>query len=193
MPEGSTAQQFLTQLQSDFEAMAKSVARYGGFYISRYEVGAIGDSKKGQPVLTASASSGGGSGLTAYLGANKWYGLYNTIRDINNKKQMIWGCQYDQVIKFIGSEAQIGHNDRNLTTDHALSGQNELDKMKNIYDLEGNHLEWTAEANLTLYRTARGGYYSYADSSLFHPASGRSSHNPTNGFGDISSRTTLYL
>ena len=131
----------IDQLKSDFTAMAKSVARNGGFYISRYEVEANGESKKGQQVLTADDVDG-----SNYLGANTWYGLYNTIRNVNANKQMIWGCQYNQVIKFIGKEAQIGHSDRNLTTDHALSGQNDLDKMKNIYDLEGNHYEWTAEA-----------------------------------------------
>ena len=36
----------LSQLKSDFTVMAKSVAKNGGFYISRYEVGANGDSKK---------------------------------------------------------------------------------------------------------------------------------------------------
>ena len=131
----------IDQLKNDFTAMAKSVARNGGFYISRYDVEANGESKKGQQVLTADDVDG-----SNYLGANTWYGLYNTIRNVNANKQMIWGCQYNQVIKFIGKEAQIGHSDRNLTTDHALSGQNDLDKMKNIYDLEGNHYEWTAEA-----------------------------------------------
>lgn len=60
---------------------------------------------------------------------------------------MIWGCQYDQVIKFMGEEAQTGHIDRNLTTTLALSGQNELDKMKNIYDLEGNLWKVTLEGS----------------------------------------------
>ena len=141
----------IDQLKSDFTAMAKSVAKNRGFYISRYEVGEGGASKKGQQVLTADDVDG-----SNYLGANTWYGLYNAIRNISGNKQMIWGCQYDQVIKFIGEEAQIGHRDRNLTTDHALSGQNELDKMKNIYDLEGNHGEWTAEAVSTFNRALRG-------------------------------------
>ena len=136
----------IDQLKSDFTAMAKSVAKNGGFYISRYEVGENGESKKGQQVLTADDVDG-----SNYLGANTWYGLYNTIRNVSVNKQMIWGCQYDQVIKFIGEEAQIGHSDRSLTTDHALSGQNDLDKMKNIYDLEGNYYEWTAEAHFDRY------------------------------------------
>ena len=124
----------LSQLKSDFTAMAKSVAKNGGFYISRYEVGANGDSKKNQQVLIVNDENG-----SNYLGANRWYGLYNTIRNVNENKQMIWGCQYDQVIKFLkenGEDPEIGHT--YIATISALSGQNEQDCMNNIYDLEGN-------------------------------------------------------
>ena len=177
----------LSQLKSDFTAMAKSVAKNGGFYISRYEVGEGGNSKKGQQVLTAASSNG-----SNYLGANMWYGLYNTLRE--NNKPMIWGCQYDQVIKFIGEEAQIGHNDRNLTTGHALAGQNELDCMKNIYDLEGNHFEWTAEATSTNGRANRGSNYYNVNLGHFDPASFRGSYHPTNSaLNRCSARSTLYL
>ena len=176
----------LSQLESDFTTMAKSVAKNGGFYISRYEVGNNGETKKGQTVLTAASSNG-----TNYLGANTWYGLYNTLRE--NNKPMIWGCQYDQVIKFTGEEAQIGHNDRNLTTDGALSGQNELDKMKNIYDLEGNHMEWTAGAYSTFARARRGSNYSNAYHGLFYPASVRGGGAPSSSYDYCSARSTLYL
>ena len=176
----------LSQLKSDFTAMAKSVAKNGGFYISRYEVGEGGNSKKGQQVLTAASSNG-----SNYLGANMWYGLYNTLRE--NNKPMIWGCQYDQVIKFIGEEAQIGHNDRNLTTGHALAGQNELDCMKNIYDLEGNHYEWTAEANSASDRALRGSNYGFAYDGGFYPASVRFYNIPTHSLSICSARSTLYL
>ncbi len=179
----------ISQLKNDFTAMAKSVAKNGGFYISRYEVGANGDSKKNQKVLTATWSDG-----SNYLGANTWYGLYNTIRKIDENKQMIWGCQYDQVIKFLkenGEEPEIGHT--YIATSEALSGQNELDCMKNIYDLEGNHYEWTAEANSTDVRAYRGSGYGVASSGNFDPAGYRFSINPAYSNGLSSSRTTLYL
>ena len=179
----------LSQLKSDFTVMAKSVAKNGGFYISRYEVGANGDSKKNQQVLTAAISNG-----TNYLGANKWYGLYNTLRE--NNRPMIWGCQYDQVIKFLkenGEDPENGHSDRNLTIAHALSGQNELDKMKNIYDLEGNHAEWTAEANSHNNRAPRGSSYNNAYLGYFYPAGARYNNYPPFSYSSSSSRSTLYL
>ena len=182
----------IDQLKSDFTVMAKSVAKNGGFYISRYEVGANGDSKKGQPVLTA-ASTGGGSGATAYLGSDMWYGLYNAVNDITNNQQMLWSCQHDQVIKFIGEEAQIGHNDRNLTNTSNLSGQNGLDRMKNLYDLEGNFKEWTTEALDIDNRVFRGSGLGSTYNGNFFPASYRGYDVPNNAYYIYSARSTLYL
>ena len=100
------------------------------------------------------------------------------------------GCQYDQVILSIGDEAQTVHQDRQPTEEQP-SGQT-TDVMKNIYDLEGNYWEWTAEANNTDLRTDRGGYNiaSYSD---WNPASYRSSYNPTITSGYDSSRPTFYV
>ncbi len=82
--ELGTAQNLLTQMNSDFIEMVKSVYTYGGFYLGRYEVGAGGTTKREQTVLNASSSSG-----------NMWYGLYKTIRhkateDEVVNKDMIW-------------------------------------------------------------------------------------------------------
>ena len=79
------------QLNDDFIAMAKSVAKYGGFYVGRYEAGANGAAKKNQLVLTAATSAAGN-----YVAGNMWYGIYNTLRNttgINTSivnSHMIW-------------------------------------------------------------------------------------------------------
>ena len=86
-----TASTFKKQLNEDYIEMAKSVAKYGGFYIARYEAGANGASKKNQDVLTGATSSG-----TNYLAGNRWYGLYNILRnetEVNTnvvKSHMVW-------------------------------------------------------------------------------------------------------
>ncbi len=184
----------IEQLKSDFILMATSVAKNKGFYISRYEVGENGDSKKNQKILTSANTNGDN-----YLGANMWYGLYNTLRNINNNQQMIWGCQYDQVIKFIGEEAQVGHSDRNLMISPALSGQNELDKMKNIYDLEGNFWESTLEAAGPAVsgeregRGHRGNDYAYVTDGDMNPASFRVNNLPTLASYYNSTRSIIYL
>ena len=76
-----TAQEFLTQLNNDFNDMVKSVYTYGGFYVGRYEMGEGGSTKKGQTVLTAEEDSG-----------NRWYGLYNTarVKGSTTNREMIW-------------------------------------------------------------------------------------------------------
>ena len=192
---GTNGSDRLEELKRQFNNMAKSVATYGGFYIARYEVGydaTTCTSKKGQVVMNASA--------TANKGANMWYGLYNHI--IGTKggttSQMIWGSEYDQVIKFIGSEAQTGHTDRNLpgtngSEDYRASGATPLDKMKNIYDLEGNYWEWTAQAYNTNARVLRGGDYGPVSGGHFLPASSRGNGNSNGTYGYYSSRQSLYV
>ena len=101
------------------------------------------------------------------------------------------GCQYDQVILSIGDEAQTVHPDRQPTEEQP-SGQT-TDVMKNIYDLEGNYYEWTAEADLTTSRTVRGGRFSSASLSNWYPASNRFSYLPTVTPGSISARPALYV
>ena len=86
-----TAATFKKQLNEDYVEMAKSVAKYGGFYIARYEAGVNGASKKNQDVLTATTLSG-----TNYIAGNMWYGLYNTLRNATGvntnvvKSHMVW-------------------------------------------------------------------------------------------------------
>ena len=67
------------------------------------------------------------------------------------------------------------------------------DKMKNIYDLEGNYLEWTAQALDTLYRVYRGGDYHNVSGGNFYPASDRSNANPGYTNAPSSSRQSLYV
>ena len=145
-------------------------------------MGAGGSTKKGQTVLT-----------NAYNSGNMWYGLYKAARQKGDStnREMLWGCQYDQIILSIGEEAQTDHSDRQPTSPQK-SGQT-TDVMKNIYDLEGNYWEWTAEATFTYYRPYRGGIYSNASSSLWYPASYRSSYNPTSTYGCVSSRPAIYV
>ena len=192
-----TVATFKAQLNRNFIAMAKSVAKYGGFYISRFEPSYDSEiskviSKKNKAVLTATASTSGN-----YLAGNMWYGLYNkTLNNVEKgasvNSHMIWGCQYDQVIKFLGTDAQTGHNYQ--TTSQQKTGFTEdQDILNNIYDLEGNNYEWTAQARSATSRVYRGSVYYYALSSLFHPASSRSSDGPTISNVYYTARPTLYV
>lgn len=65
--------------------------------------------------------------------------------------------------------------------------------MKNIYDLEGNYWEWTAEAGDTYRRTLRGDGYYNGGGSYWTPASDRGSGGPTGTLGRYSARPALYV
>ena len=189
-----------TQLQNDFYDMAKSVALYKGFYIGRYEAGYTTEtvpetgytSVRGQKVLNADASS-----------ANMWYGLYKHLRTTMGtlSSQMIWGCQYDQAIKFIkenkgstGLDPEIGHTSIGLKGSPNVSGAEGInDIMKNTYDLEGNYWEWTAQAYSSFYRAHRGGNYYYVANGDFYPASRHYFNFPSVAYMYYTSRATLYV
>ncbi len=160
----TSSEELKHQLNNKFIEMAVSVAKYGGFYISRYEAGYENNwviSKKNQNVLTSATSVAG----PYYLAGDQWYGLYNKTLTCVEKGEsvnshMIWGCQYDQVIKFLGKEkGETGHNYQ--TPRRQLTGYvDDQDILNNIYDLEGNNYEWTAQAYGTNGRVERGNYYS---------------------------------
>ena len=97
---------------------------------------------------------------------------------------MIWGTQWDAMVNFIGDHKATAPSSRYLT------GASEYnDKSKNVYDTStGTVYEWTATANNTNCRTARGGTYSYAGASSNRGYSGASVTSYLNG-----TRAQLYI
>ena len=106
---------------------------------------------------------------------------------------MIWGSQWDAMLNYIleGTDKdKVTAITGNHTGTRASTGQFGSDIMNNIFDLSSNVREWTAQANSTLYRVARGGNF-YIDD--INPASGCGSYNPTNTYDGIGSRLALYV
>jgi len=86
---------FENTIQKKFDEMALSVYNNKGFYIGRYEMGdSINNiSKKGTNPISASDDK-----------AQAWYGLYSIAESYENssvQSQMIWGCQYDKVVRWL--------------------------------------------------------------------------------------------
>ena len=65
--------------------------------------------------------------------------------------------------------------------------------MKNVYDLEGNYYEWTAEASYANGRVDRGGGYGDVSYSNFGPGSYRDYDLPTRAHSYCSARAGLYV
>ena len=177
---------------SEYDEMIRSIEKYKGFYIGRYELTANGEKT--------------GATQTCENGVN-WYTLYKDCTTLavgsKVKTRMIWGLQWDATCNWLSNsdpaysitDSSTWGNHYNNTADGHGSKQNtgfsESWKANNIYDFAGNCYEFTQEANYTGVRAGRGGYF--YDSGSYFPASGRNDTGPasTNGFGG--SRPTLYL
>ena len=174
------AKDMATKMVREYETMIKSIEKYGGFYIGRYELSGTVDNpteKTGTTIIDKT-----------------WYELYNACKKIGGSDKegiatrMIWGCQWDATCDFIATKGE----QRSITSSSAWgnyensekkdTGSNEEWKANNIYDIAGNCYEWTQEAISTSYRASRGGYGSNSGSN--NPASGRYGSIPTSSSND---------
>ena len=171
-------------LQNDYNNMIKSVNENKGFYVARYEmsldVNKNAQSKKNEISSNASQTD-----------TSMWYGLYEKAKTYNKDSvvsSMIWGSQYDAMLNWMHKDSNINVNSempmkgasKNTTR---VTGSEELDKIKNIYDLLGNSLEWTLESISSYNRVFRGG----------GAIANSPDNNATGTFGFASSRITLYI
>ena len=162
----ATKELWKAELQGSYNSMIDSVKKYGGFYVGRYETSLDGNtvaSVSGVLPMTEETNSG-----------NMWYGLYQKQKDFSGNKtedtmqsNMIWGSQYDAMLNWMlsGEESSKvkttingNHNGQNAVN----TGTTSTDIINNIYDLEGNCYEWTAEAeapNDSSFRIYRGGAF----------------------------------
>ena len=153
-----------TKLKDDYKDMIDSVRKNGGFYIGRYELGKD-TSDNNRPQVKAGT----------VMNTN-WYYSYKACKSfssVNVESRMIWGCQWDQVCRFIkgnGADSIIddsksygNYSNSTISTDisgssnyNKTTGRSENWKIKNIYDIAGNCNEWTQEAYNTDKRARRG-------------------------------------
>ena len=146
---------FKNTMQNDYNTMIKSIEKYGGFYIGRYEMSKsssnTAQSKKNSTALSPVTSS-----------ANRWYGLYaygKTYNTSSVESSMVWGSQYDAMMRWMqeNGENVTSANDAIKNTNSTITGpEGDKDVIKNVYDLYGGRLEWTLEANNTSTRVLKG-------------------------------------
>ena len=137
-----------------------------GFYISRYEAGKEGTdrlvSKKGATVWVSIPQE------TAKTTAKTMYASNTHV-----KSALISGIQWDMTMAFISSKPRLdgtnktydvkkSDSSRHVSGGVTIAGNNEADKVCNIYDLEGNVWEYVAEKNISSTNgpfDSRGGSY----------------------------------
>ena len=172
---------------SEYDEMIRSIEKYKGFYIGRYE-------------LTANGEKTGATQTNV-----NWYTLYKNCTTLavgsKVKTRMIWGLQWDATCNWLASsefniiDSTSWGNYKNNTADGHGSEQNtgysESWKANNIYDFAGNCYEITQEADNTSSRASRGGVCHVRGS--LYPASYRGGYSPTYTGSTYGSRPTLYL
>ena len=209
--EPLTSGGYLTEA-SEYNTMKAQVIKYGGFYIGRFEAGVnsttlrtkvttnqtvvckrdvapynyIPWGQSANDINTVFVPTSGNTDNVSTNGA-----VYLSKKFVRQKgytsvtSTLIYGCQWDAMCRYIGD------SQRNTPKKSApeLTGSVTGDVSKNIYDLAGNCIEWTMEANGTTLRVIRGGYY---DSDF--PISVRDkSNSPTNSVAYYGFRVTLYI
>ena len=195
----------LSDMQRDYRNMAAKVAKYGGFYVGRYEtslsdarvdsVGTNGKAQSKQGVIPTSAENSA---------TYSWYGLYKiqdkTYAGKNGsvESSMIWGSQYDAIINWVKNgnnetekakltNTSLGNNSSGNVTTTGNSNYSD-DSIKNIRDLGGNLFEWTLEAYNAVFRFTRGGDCGFTNSPSY-----RLNNSPSSALSDFGSRVTLYI
>ena len=211
---GMSREDFLMEMEIDFDKMLNSVATYGGFYIGRYETG---DLSQATPVVKR---------INTDINNQNWYTMWKKARKLSKTSagvQMIWGIQWDEAMKWLvdsGSKnySEIRYDSKswgnyynnsftyytNISKNSASkelynstiipSGAYDGSNANNIFDLAGNVWDWTLESfgSISNGRYYRGGFYD-GDGS-YAPATFRfGSDYPFNSDSSVGLRCALYI
>ena len=201
---------FLLYLEQDFNSMIKSVEKYKGFYIGRYETGDL--SKETAVVIKGNSD----------IGSQTWYTMYKKTQNLSGDSNdvttgMIYGNQWDRVLMWLvesksknkeeiinsknwGNYKQVNLNyiDNSGNIKKKEEGQgirlstgvSEFTKSNNIYDLAGNIDEWTVESFNDYGRVIRGGFFAADTGSS---SSRNNSFSVTTSSYNVGCRAMLYM
>ena len=168
------------------QAEKQAVLKAGGFYVSRYEAG-----KEGTDTLVSK------KGVAVYNNISQEEAKAKAKTFINNddvKSALCSGIQWDVIMEFVTGKDDAFDVTKYDQSRHtgviANTGENESDKVCNIYDLEGNCCEYVAELNSyepSNQFVARGGF-----STNTNPASARIGYHG-NAHPNRSFRFVLYV
>lgn len=188
--------EFNEALNDELLEQLESVKKYGGFYISRYN---ISKNSEGKPQSV--------KGVMPWVNINfdDAKKVASTIEDNEVKSHLTFGAEYDSVLEwFIKTEvktlAEIAEdstewgnhwNTENSPQEVVETGSREEWCDNNIYDFAGNVDEWTQEQNKSSFRVIRGGFFN--NNGNDYPVAFRFCNNPDFYYDDTGFRATLYI
>lgn len=189
--------EFNEALNDELLEQLESVKKYGGFYISRYN---ISKSSAGKPQSV--------KGVMPWVNINfdDAKKIASTIEDNEAvKSHLTFGAEYDSVLEWfiktgVRTLAEIAEdstewgnhwNTENSPRKVVETGSREEWCANNIYDFAGNVDEWTQERNKSSRRVIRGGCC-FVDGDVY-PVAYRGYDRPLDDFNDTGFRATLYI
>ena len=196
----SMNEHFTDEFQEEFEGklalQTESIQKYGGFYISRYEVSMQGNhicSVKGEMPLSC---------VNFYEAMSLANGFENK-KDV--KSHLTFGAEYDSVLLWLihsGAKTPIevvknssgwGNflNSDGSTKKAKETGSSEKYCTNAIYDLAGNLDEWTQEKYQEHLRVTRSGHFEL--DGHYYPVCYRNYRNPARGYKYTGFRVVLYI
>ena len=211
---GMSREDFLMEMEIDFDKMLNSVATYGGFYIGRYETG---DLSQATPVIKR---------INTDIASQNWWQMWKKARKLSGTSagvQMIWGIQWDETLKWLidtgektysevgSSSTRWGNYKYNSFTyytntskstatkssetgERIPSGAYEGANANNIFDLAGNVRDRTQESGGSgtgFGRYGRGGNYNTYGNGGY--AADRISYSPDYSYVYSGLRSALYI
>ncbi len=197
MNDEFSADRFNEALNDKLLEQLESVKKYGGFYISRYN---ISKSSEGKP------QSVKGVRPWVYINFDNAKKVASTIEDNEAvKSHLTFGAEYDSVLEWfiktkVKTFAEIAEdstewgnhwNTKNSPKKVVETGSREEWCANNIYDFAGNVHEWTQERNEISWRVLRGGNYSLVGYN--YPVAYRNYYDPYNDICIIGFRATLCI
>ena len=190
-------EEFNEALSDELIKQIESVKKYGGFYISRYN---ISRNYYGKPQSVKDVMPWRNIN---FYDAKK---IAATIEDNEAvKSHLTFGAEYDSVLEwFIKTEvktlAEIAEdstewgnhwNTENSPRKVVKTGSREKWCANNIYDFAGNVAELTQEQNESSLRVIRGG--NYKNYGIYDPVAYRTYYHPRNNYDYTGFRATLYI
>lgn len=190
--------EFHETLEGELSLQLESVNKYGGFYISRYNISK--NKENGKPQSVKGEEPWTNINFKSALEVAAMLETNNTITS-----HLPFGAEYDSVLEwFIESGVKTC---REITTDSTdwgnywsqkdspgkivETGSREEWCANNIYDLAGNVDEWTQEQNYKSFRVVRGGYFAHVAGN--YPVSHRALHHIITYYNSTGFRATLYI
>ncbi len=191
--------EFYETLESELALQFESVKKYGGFYISRYNI-----SKKNKEICKPQSVKG--ESTWTYITFNDAKEVAATLeKSSSTTSHLTFGAEYDSVLEwFIKSNARTfseivddstnwGNHwkTENSPKKVVKTGSREEWCTNNIYDFAGNVDEWTQEQKGSLCRVTRGGNCGSDDD--YCSVAYRKDYYPFNDYSCTGFRATLYI